>query len=119
MTNYATFEYYEDTYKGTVLDTVSFDMYALKATQTIKMHTFSKIKDSNIPEEAKLCCCELAEVIHKHETTKTGSGKVSEKVGDYSVTFESQKQIEETYNNSVTSIINKWLLMTGLLYRGV
>lgn len=115
---YADYAYYTDTYKGTELDSVSFDIHALKATQDIKLHTLNRIQNNNIPDEAKMCCCELAELIYKYENLKTGDGKTSEKVADYSVSYVGQKEIEETHNNTVRSIINKWMSLTGLLYRG-
>lgn len=116
---YTDYAYYTDTYRGTVLDAASFDAYTNKATQVIKLHTFNRIQDSNIPDEARMCCCELAELIYNHENMKTGSGVTSEKVGNYSVTYASQKELEETYNHFLNSVINKWLALTGLLYRGV
>ncbi len=117
MENYADFEYYTNTYKGAVLDTASFDTYARKATQMIKLHTFNRIKEDNIPDEAKMCCCELAETIYKHEKENAGN-ITSEKVGEYSVSYVDKEKAEAIFQGKCTSIIYNWLATTGLLYRG-
>ena len=118
MTNYADYAYYTDTYGGAVIDTASFNLYARKATQTIKLNTFNRITDDNIPEEAKMCCCELAELIYRHETTEDNGNIASEKVGEHSVSYVDRQKLDEMHNEKCTEIINNWLAMTGLLYRG-
>jgi len=117
MTNYADYTYYIDTYKGAVLDTASFDLYALKATQKIKLYTLDRINVDNISEEVKMCCCELAELMYKHDR-EDSNGITSEKVGEHSVSYVSPEAKEKLLNLSVKSIIYNWLAMTGLLYRG-
>ena len=114
---YADYAYYTDTYKGAVIDTASFDLYAGKATQTIKLYTFNRIADDSVPDEAKMCCCELAEALFKADKEDT-KGIASEKVGEYSVTYASPEAREKILMASTVSIINTWLAMTGLLYRG-
>lgn len=117
MTTYADYAYYTGTYKGAVIDAASFPLYARKATQKIKLHTFSRISEDNIPDEAKMCCCELAEAIYKHEATDNGN-VASEKVGEYSISYVDKEKIEEAYRGKCIEIIQNWLAMTGLLYRG-
>jgi hypothetical protein len=117
MTNYADYTYYTGTYKGAVIDTASFDLFARKATQEIKKYTLGNINDANIPDEAKMCCCEIAEAVHKADLEDT-KGIASEKVGEYSVSYVSSEAKEKLLSVSVRSIIYNWLAMTGLLYRG-
>ena len=117
MTNYADYAYYTDTYGGAVIDTASFDLYAARATQKIKLYTFNRIVDDNIPDEAKMCCCELAELIFRADKEDT-KGIASEKVGEYSVAYTSPEAREKQLSKSTANIINNWLAMTGLLYRG-
>lgn len=116
MANYADFEYYTSTYKGAVLDAASFDLYARKATQTIKLQTFNRIKADSIPEEARMCCCELAEELYKQD----GYDEYvqSEKKGEWSVSYVSGKDADAINQNKIRDIIYRWLAMTGLLYRG-
>lgn len=117
MTNYADFAYYTGTYKGAVIDTASFDQYARKATQEIKKYTFNRIQDGSIPDEAKMCCCELAELLYKSDQEDT-KGIASEKVGEYSVSYVAPEAKEKLLNYSIQDIIYNWLSVTGLLYRG-
>jgi hypothetical protein len=117
MPNYADYAYYVGTYKGAVIDTASFDLYARKATQEIKKYTFDRVDEANIPDDVKMCCCEVAEAIHKADQEDT-QGIASEKVGEYSVSYVSPEAKEKMLSISVYSIINNWLVMTGLLYRG-
>ena len=117
MTNYADYAYYTDTYEGVVIDTASFDYYARGATMLIGIHTFNRIADDNIPDEAKMCCCELAEALFKADKEDT-KGIASEKVGEYSVSYVSAEARENLKHITTRNIINNWLAMTGLLYRG-
>lgn len=117
MTNYADYAYYTDTYGGAVIDTASFNYYARGATMLIGIHTFNRIADDGIPEEAKMCCCELAEALFKADKEDT-KGIASEKVGEYSVTYTSPEAKEKQLSKSTANIINNWFAMTGLLYRG-
>jgi hypothetical protein len=117
MINYADYTYYIGTYKGAVIDTAYFDLYARKATQEIKKFTLNQISDASIPDDVKMCCCEVAEAIHKADQEDT-KGIASEKVGEYSVSFVSPEAKEKLLSISVRSIIYNWLAMTGLLYRG-
>lgn len=114
---YADYAYYTDTYKGAVLDAASFPLYARKATQMIKLHTFNRIKEDNIPDEAKMCCCELAEEMYKHEKEYAGN-IASEKVGEYSVSYVDKEKAETQHRGKCKEIIYNWLINTGLLYRG-
>ena len=117
MTNYADFAYYAGTYKGAVIDTASFHKYARRATLEIRKYTFNRVDESNIPDEVKMCCCEVAEVIHKSDQEDT-KGIASEKVGEYSVSYVSPEAKEKMLSVSVRSIIYNWLADTGLVYRG-
>lgn len=117
MTNYADYAYYVGTYKGAVIDAASFDTFALKATLEIKKYTFKRIVDTDIPDDAKMCCCEVAELLFK-DKQEDAKGVASEKVGEYSVSYVSSEAKEKLLSLSVQSIIYNWLAMTGLLYRG-
>ena len=117
MTNYADYTYYTDTYKGAVIDAASFELYARKATQIIKRHTFGRIKN-DAPDDAKMCCCELAELIFKHDKGSDKENIASEKVGGYSVTYADKNALEQKFIRRTNTIIEDWLWDTGLLYRG-
>ena len=120
MIYYADHAFYTDTYlagKEAVVDTASFNFYVRQATQVIKQNTFNRIDESNIPEEVKMCCCELTELAYKMAIT--GNVKVSsEKVGSYSVEYKTAEQIAKEYVDKQAESLYNWLGMTGLLYRG-
>lgn len=117
MINYADYAYYTGTYKGAVIDAASFDLYARKATQIIKRYTFGRIKN-DVPDDAKMCCCELAELIYKHDKDSGKENITSEKVGGYSVTYTDESVLEQKFNLRINTTIEDWLWETGLLYRG-
>lgn len=117
MINYADSTYYTGTYKGGVIDTASFDLYARKATLEIKKNTFGRIDDTDIPDEVKMCCCELAEAIYKADKSRH-SGKTAEKTGEASVSYESDTNIDIKLEKDTVKTVYNWLADTGLLYRG-
>lgn len=38
----------------------AFDFYAMQATSLMKQYTLNNVDENDIPEEVKMCCCELA-----------------------------------------------------------
>ena len=84
-------------------------------------YTFGRLTImEDVPEEAKLCCCELAEVICRQEKTeKNASGKTSEKIGTYSASYGSSQELTEAAIRKQNQIVKKWLENTGLCYQGV
>jgi hypothetical protein len=118
MINYADTAYYTDTYKGSVIITASFDVYARKATQIIKQYTFGNVDESSIQDEVKMCCCELAEYLYKLDNNGHDAYISSEKVGELSVSYVSGKDAEDIKQSTIKGIIYNWIATTGLLYRG-
>jgi hypothetical protein len=121
MVSYTTKEFYNGTYlqgRTAVIGTADFPAYALKATQEIKRYTGSNVDETAaFPDELQMCCCEVAEAIRKAEKS-SHDGISSEKVGEYSVSYESQSNIDDKLQNDIRKIVYSWLAMTGLLYRG-
>lgn len=98
-----------------------FAFYARSASQIIDQHTFDSLKGiSDIPEAAKMCCCELAELEYRREKLQQeAGGKTSEKVGTHSVSFGSAQETVVTAGQERREIVMKWLADTGLCYQGV
>lgn len=98
-----------------------FPFYARQASQVIDAYTFDRLKDvEDVPEEVKMCCCELAEAGYRREKQqREAGGKTSEKIGTYSVSFGSAQEIASAVSQELRSIVMKWLANTGLCYRGV
>lgn len=97
--------------------TAGFDFYLRSASQLIARATFNRVDEGNVPNCVKMCCCELAELVFKHD--QTGSEVQSEKVGDWSKTYGSVAEREAAYKSAVSDTLKKWLGGTGLLYRGL
>ena len=98
-----------------------FKHYALIAGQVIRKHTFGRVdKLAEVPESVQMCCCELAEVEYLREQQKAEAGvKTSEKIGTYSVTYQSMQELNADVTKKQRSIILKWLADSGLCYTGV
>lgn len=98
-----------------------FSFYARQASQVIDQYTFGRVKKlAEIPDAVGMCCCELAEQIFRAEKQrKESGGKISEKIGTYSVSFGSEKETAESMSREQCGIVTKWLADTGLCYQGV
>lgn len=101
--------------------TTGFPFYARQASQVIDQYTFGRLVGvEDIPEEVQMCCCELVEAkFEREQQQKASGGKTSEKIGTYSATFGSAKEMDSVAASKQHGIIMKWLGNTGLCYRGV
>ena len=95
----------------------SFKRLSIEASADIKMNTYNKIDENNIPDEVKLCTCSLADKLKKYEKKK---GKVSESVGSWSVNYQNSAEDE----NELYEVLVNFLLSVkddkgeSILYRG-
>lgn len=121
MKAYASESYYIGVYLcGKEPDiSAAFDFYAMQATSLMKQYTLDNVDENDIPEEVKMCCCELAENIFKAEQEGGAQGVSSESVGGWSKSYESLEVRRQNADRAVHDIVYKWLSGTGLLYRGV
>lgn len=70
---YADEEFYKNEYLLGRKAAISsgFPFYARQASQIMDQYTFGRLTIiEDVPEEAKLCCCELAEAICRQEKTE-------------------------------------------------
>lgn len=125
MTVYADINYYWNTFQGDKAVTAS---HFREASQLIDLYTLDRIDADNVPEDVKMCCCELAETLLKFDTLEgclfSTEGKVvSDKVGDLSASYAYNTPDLGDFNkkkgDDVRGVIERWLAGTGLLYRGV
>ncbi len=130
MVIFADYEYYKSSYLKSTTQTIDENEYpflALKATQLINACTFNRVsKKSSVPEEVKMCCCELVDIFYAEKMQLAAiqiDGKTAEKVGDYSVsygvTYKDVADIESRFQSKKQECINMWLSTTGLLYGGI
>ncbi|WP_302326867.1 hypothetical protein [Enterocloster lavalensis] len=120
---YADEKYYTEKYLLGRKPVISsgFPFYARQASQVIDQHTFGRLKDvQDVPELVKMCCCELAEEEFRREKQQRESGgKTAEKIGTYSVSFGTARDLAEASRLGLRYIVKKWLEDTGLCYQGV
>ena len=123
MTEYADNVFYITDYlagKEAVVPDSCFVFYARSATQKIKAYTGSNVDENNIKDEVKMCCCEIAELLYKHEQMSNQTdGITSESVAGWSRSYESADTKRERLIYAVKESVYKWLGGTGLLYRGL
>ena len=67
-------------------------------------------------EEAKLCVCELAELIYSDG--QVGRAVTSERTGDLSVTYESAEARAKSLTTALRECVYRYFADSGLLYRG-
>lgn len=122
MVIYADETFYNETYlagKAAVI-TTAYTYYFREASRIIDVYTYNNIDPDSVPEEVKMCCCELAEQACKYDTAQSQSfGKNSESVQGWSVSYDSAAAQNEAQTNAQKDIIYKWLSGSGLLFSGV
>ena len=124
MTVYADLDFYESKYlagRSAAVTAADFAYYAQSASKVIDTYTFGNINPDNVPEEVRMCCCELTEMLYKTDTSQAANkqGVASESVQGWSQSYESTQARQQAVQSSQRDIIRKWLSGTGLLYSGV
>lgn len=125
MNQYADQTFYTGTYlQGrTPIITAAYDYYFREASRRIDGVIINGDPESY--EEVKCCCCEIGELLYSYEADTSaikasgGSGKTSESVQGWSVSYQSKQERTAQLNTDITAAIAKWLTGTGLLYQGV
>lgn len=123
MTVYADYNYYTTEYlagRSAAVSAADFPYYAKQASALINQYTHGNIK-ADIPEEVRLCCCELAEQSYADDTSESAqkAGILSESVQGWSQSYESSEARKAAFRSAQRDCIYKWLGSTGLLYSGV
>lgn len=106
------YSYYVEIYRGTEIESSEeFERLAMRASEYIYEKTLGRA-GCYTSDPVKKACCAIAEAIFEEEKH---SGKISESVGSWSVNYSSKENTESRMYN----ILKKYLLPTGLLYRGM
>ena len=135
--SYANYAYYSANYGGSLIPEEKFSYYSARASEYIDQQTYDRLS-AGVPAEltnkVSSCCCELAENIFRFSAVSgsgAGTNIVSEKNGQYSVSYQSASEMISSQLNGkidgkgaglcnlLYNIVSKHLGMTGLLYRGV
>lgn len=125
MEPYADITFYKEVFlngKEPKIPDKEFPYWSMMATGTIREHTFPRTDTmEELPDDVKMCCCEIAEKLYQCNLIKGDTGMVLQSYsndGD-SGTYNTADMSQEAINNSITEMLNRWLLPTGLLYCGV
>ena len=122
MVEYADFEFYTKEFHGSTIPDTAFPSAMLRSSIFIRYITFGRIDETDIPEEAKLAACAVADLMYKDDLSrdKAGREKKSENNDGYSVSYVTSV---EGKGNSVESkayqAAGQYLMNTGLMYRGI
>ena len=111
---YASYDYYTSDYYGKAITSYEeFNRLAQRASEYIDSMTMLRAKTFNDSGgQLKKACCAIAELI---VTEETNTGKNSESVGSWSVSYTAQKDLNiQKYN-----LLKQYLVPTGLLYSGM
>lgn len=129
MTNYTDYDFYKNTYKGDMPET-DFNKVIVRASYEVQKNIFNRnIKDYE--DEVQMATCSVADILlkveqleNKKNTILSNNNLKSESVGDYSRTFDTLgiDNVNTEISNQKEKIkeeLRRYLLHTGLLYRGV
>ena len=123
----ADFEYYRDTYLGTLLTAEDFPKYALRADSFLDLLTTGRYAKDCLPagavEAVRMAECAIADLclnLEQAELQSDAAWKVEgEKVGNHSVTYRNNAEIAQQTQKQIREVAARYLLRWGLLYRGV
>lgn len=129
MTNYSDYDFYKNTYKGDMPET-DFNKVIVRASYEVQKNIFNRdIK--GYEDEVQMATCSVADILlkveqleNKKDTILSNNNLKSESVGDYSRTFDTLgiDNVDVEISNQKEKIkeeLRRYLLHTGLLYRGV
>lgn len=134
---YVDFDYYENTYGGSLVTSSDFTKYELKARIVMNNYTLKEkltiklLEGSKYVDNIKVAMCELIDNLKKTDTLLietesndliVAKGIKSESVKDHTVSFGDKLTsdiIKEQSDRNAFSIMRQYLFITGLLYRGL
>ena len=117
MNNFVDYDYYKNTYGGTLVPSSIFTRLSLQASYKVNNYTQGRAeKLEELTEEIKLATCSIIDKMYSIE--EDGGVKVAETVGKHSVTFADISN-NTTEDKLYYKIALTYLANTGLLYRGV
>ena len=124
MKIYTDTEFYKNQYLlgAQKIQDADFPYWVMLASGEIRQLTFNRVEDlGEIPDEVRMCCCELAEKLYSVESVKDENGMVLQSYGNdgETGTYKTDDLSESGVQRSIVKIIRKWLVNTDLMYCGV
>jgi len=129
MEAYTDYDFYKSTYKGNMPQD-DFNKLVLRASYEVRKNIFNRDVEK-YKDEVQIVTCSITDILlkieqleNKKETILSTKTLKSESVANYSRTFDtaSVDDIDVEISNQKEKIkeeLKKYLLFTGLLYRGV
>lgn len=96
MINYADYDFYRETYKGSLSDDL-FNSLIPKASREIDKCVNRELKEVDITDKVKFVACELVDFLNSNDSIN-GSGNIS------SISIDG---VSKTFNSSTKSEINQ------------
>lgn len=127
MKTYANYAFYVEEYGGQLMDEESFKRAIIGATQYLRYITLNR-SDLSERDEVKYAACAVADVyystvIAEQSGKGSGSGKRSETIDGYSVTYIADRidgeTVESVFKKKAYETAREWLGPLGLLYKGI
>ena len=123
----ADYEFYRDTYLGTLLTDETFPKYALRADSFLDLLTTGRYQNDCLPagavEAVKMAECAIADLclnLEQAELQSDAAWKVEgEKVGNHSVTYRNNAEIAQQTQKQIREVAARYLLRWGLLNRSI
>lgn len=114
MTVYADQTFYTVQYlqgRSAKISDADFPYFAMQASAQINRFLGSAVPEDAIPEEVRLCCCEVAELLYTGETSEASkkAGITSESVQGWSQSYESSESRSSAQSNAIDAVLHKWL----------
>lgn len=117
--SYAGYEYYLTNYRGSIIPGNEFDTYVTRASEFLDYYTFGKAKVTQFTTELANAACAVAEVLYKAvKTEEEHAGIKSESVGSWSATYVTPEEQRKNTRLAAVEAARRYLIYTGLLYRG-
>lgn len=131
MKNYTNYEFYKNTYKGNMPND-DFDRLVIRASTEVQNVIMNRDISNHIAE-VQLATCSVADIFNKIQKIEDKKAKLisddkiisSKKVADLSINYANATNIKEldeeitNLTNKIKEEIKRYLINTGLLYRGV
>lgn len=127
MKIYANYAFYVEDYGGQLIDEESFKKAIIGATQYLRYVSLNR-SDKSEREEVKYAACAVADVYYStviadQSGKGSGSGKKSETIDGYSVTYVTDRidgeTVESIFRKKAYEVAKQWLEPLGLLYKGI
>ena len=97
MINYADYEFYQETYKGS-LSSDLFNSLIPKASREIDKCVNRELQEVDITDKVKFVACELVDFLNKYDISSNSNGNIS------SISIDG---VSKTFNSLSKSEINK------------